>query len=257
MGSVGLRSGQFGSRRDGVRTLAGVALSALLLLVAGNAYAAPYIPFDAQELSDGFSYGYVNPASYGVTTFNQMDDYYQAASSGTPQASSSLLHVDPVSFERCPRSSDGCSSDFHVFDVEWDVTFNADVLPAPGLAYLVDLILVDSDPNPIFDNNLVEIDYASAELDGDQLGFATASLGDGDYYFIDLALGSMLDGETKRVKFTYRVEGTLPLAGGGQVGFLFPVILPGAYLAVPEPGTAGLLGLGLAALATRARRRSN
>ncbi|MCP5040313.1 MAG: PEP-CTERM sorting domain-containing protein, partial [bacterium] len=51
------------------------------------------------------------------------------------------------------------------------------------------------------------------------------------------------------------VEGELPLAGGGDVGFLFPTILPAAFVPIPEPGTVTLLGLGLTTLALRRRRQ--
>lgn len=236
-----------------LRRMVRVALQCTLLFAAAStAQAAPYIPFDAPEQTNGFSYGFLNPANYGISSYRTMDNFYQAASSSTPEAANSLLHVDPVSFERCPRSSDDCDSDFHVFDIEWDITFNADILDDPSLAYNVDLILVDSDPSSDFDGNTVAIDYASATLDDANLGFETANFGNGAFYFLDLALGSMMNGETKRVGFTYQVEGELPLGSGGDVGFLFPVILPGAYLEpVPEPGTAMLFAVGLVGLAMR------
>ena len=229
-------------------------ISSLVLLCASGVQAAPFIGFDAAVAADGFSYGFVNPGSYGITQFRQMDDFYTAAPSGAPQAATSLLHVDPIDFQRCPRVSDNCSSNFHVFDVEWQVTFNADGLVDPASSYAVDLILVDSDPNPIFLDLVVEVDYASARLEGVAHQFETASYAEGAYYFIDAPLGNMTDGESKRFAFSYRVEGDLPLAGGGSVGFLFPTILPAATLPVPEPGSASMLGLGLFALALKRRR---
>ncbi|MCP4037525.1 MAG: PEP-CTERM sorting domain-containing protein [bacterium] len=258
MGSVGTSVRQAWGR--GWRRFAThAAIAASLLLGASAAQASPFIPFDAATASDGFSYGFVDPGSHGITTFRQMDDYYTAGLEGVSDASemaASLLQVDPVSYERCPRSSDGCDSEFHVFDVKWDVTLNAAVLPDPSGSHLIDLILVDSDPHRRFRNNLVTVDYAqSARLDGAQLGFQTAIYGTGAYHFLDLALGSMVDGETKRLAFTYVVEGELPLAGGGDVGFLFPTILPAAFVPIPEPGTVTLLGLGLTTLALRRRRQ--
>ncbi|MBW2724535.1 MAG: PEP-CTERM sorting domain-containing protein [Deltaproteobacteria bacterium] len=254
MGSVGFDVEQARVRvaRMGLRV---VALLLLTLFSAAPTQAVPLIPFDAVEQPSGFSFGFLDPASYGITTFREFSQFYRAAPSGTSEAAESLLLVDPVSFERCPRSSDDCDFDSHVFDVVWDITFNLDVLDDPSLPYELDLILVDSDPASIFDGLLVTIDYASAVLDGSALDFETASLNNGDFYFIDLVLGSMLDGETRRVGFSYHVEGELPLNTDGEPGFLFPVILPGAYATpIPEPGTVSLLGLGLAALALRRRR---
>jgi len=230
-----------------------------MLIAAIPAYAANFIPFDAATQSDGFSYGFVNPSSYGITNYRRMDTYYTAARpSDTTNAPSALLHVDPVSFERCPRNSDNCSSQLHIFDVEWDVTFNASALqPADAGRNEVDLILVDSDPDSIFNDLTVEVDYdQTASLDGSDLSFGVASYLNGAYYFLAAALGEMADGETKRLAFSYRINGELPLAGGGDVGFLFPTILPAAYLPtpIPEPSTGLMLGLGIAALAKRGRR---
>ncbi len=228
-----------------------------LLFSATAAHAVNFIPFDAEPAADGFSYGFVMPGSYGITSFKRMDAYYTAArSTDTANAPSALLHVDPVSFERCPRSSDDCSSTHHIFDVEWDVTFNGSVLDGGTEGkHLVDVILVDSDPNPIFDDLLVEVDFDQvAELDGESLSLEVADYRDGDFYFLAAALGQMMDGETKRLAFSYKIEGELPLASGGQVGFLFPTILPAAYIPIPEPGTGMMLGLGLVALAKRGRR---
>lgn len=254
MGSVDFNVEQTRVRGSGMG-LRIVALLLLTLFVAGRAQALPLIPFDAPELSSGTSFGFLDPGRYGITTFREFTEFHRAVPSGHAAAAESLLLVDPVSFERCPRSSDDCSAAYHVFDIEWDITFNASVLDDPSLAYFVDLILVDSDSDPIFDSLTVSIDYASATLDGSTLEFETASLNNGDYYFIDFVLGSMLDGETRRVGFTYHVEGELPLNTGGEPGFLFPVILPGAYATpVPEPGTISLLGLGIVALAFRRRR---
>ena len=256
MGSVGFDVEQARARvvRMGLRV---VALLLLTLFAAAPTQAVPLtlIPFDAVEQPSGFSFGFLDPASYGITTFREFTQFDRAAPSGTSEAADSLLLVDPVSFERCPRSSDDCDFVSHVFDIVWDITFNADVLDDPSLPYELDLILVDSDPASIFDGVLVTIDYASAVLDGSALDFETASLNNGDYYFIDLVLGFMLDGETRRVGFTYHVKGELPLNTDGEPGFLFPVILPGAYATpIPEPGTVSMLGLGLAALALRRRR---
>ncbi len=228
------------------------------LFAASAAHAVNFIPFDADTAADGFSYGFVDPGLKGITAFEQMDAYYTAArSDDTANAPSALLHVDAVSFERCPRSSDDCSSDFHVFDVEWDVTLNAGILDDPSGSHLVELILVDSDPAAVFNGLSVEVDYDQvAELDGDSLSFETASYRGGAYYFLAAELGQMMDGDTKRLAFSYKVEGELPLAGGGDVGFLFPTILPAAFVPVPEPGTGMLLGFGLVALAKRGRRNS-
>lgn len=241
--------------RSGLRGVATVAALVVSLVGLGRAaHAAPFIPFDGPEI-DGFNYGFLDPASYGITTFRTMDNYYQATDPDNAQADDALLHVEAVSFERCARSSDNCNSEFHVFDVVWDITFNADILAAPNDPYFVDLILVDSDPaGGLFDDNVVRIDYDSAILEGIAVDFQTANYASGAYYFVDLALGSMINGETKRVGFTYQVTGELPI-GEPEVGFLFPPILPAAHLQpIPEPGTALLLGLGLVALASSRKR---
>lgn len=252
MGSVGFKLEQTRVRRSGW-SLRVVALLLLTLFAAGRAQATPLIPFDAVEQASGFSFGFVDPGSYGITTFREFTEFRQAAPSETPEAANSLLLVDPVSSVRCPRSSDDCSLSSHVFDIVWDITFNADLLDDPELAYYLDLILVDSDPHADFDDVVVRIDYGSATLDGAALELQTASLYDGSYYFIDFVLGSMRNGETRRVGFTYHVEGILPLAS--DPGFVFPVILPGAYYSpIPEPASATMLGLGLVALALRRRR---
>lgn len=242
-------------RRVPRRSIAGL-LVAAVWLVAGIASADP-IPFDAETQSDGFSYGYQNPGNYGITNFKPMDAYYTASrSDDTANRDAALLWVDPVSYERCPRASDGCNADFHVFDVEWDVTFNASAIGDPGSTHLVDLILVDSDPDADFNDLLVQVEYEQvAELDGASLSFETASYRNGAFYFIAAALGAMTDGETQRLAFSYTVEGELPLADD-EVGFLFPTILPAAYLPVPEPGTGIMMGLGLVALAKRGRRNA-
>ncbi len=244
--------------RPGTRALREVtrlaALLAMLLGFANSAHADPLIPFDGPEFS-GVSFGFLDPANYGINEYRTMDTYYQAASSSASEAATSLLHIDPVSFERCARSSDNCDSDFHVFDVVWDVTLNADILADPDAAYDMDLILVDSDPaGGVFDSNQVTIDYASAAIGGTVVGFETANYLNGAYYFVDLALGLMTNGQTKRVGFTYEITGELPISES-EVGFLFPVILPAASIyPIPEPGTATLLGLGLVALARRRKR---
>jgi hypothetical protein len=225
------------------------ALLAVLLGFSSTAHATPLIPFDGPEFG-GFNYGFDNPTNYGITEFREMDVYYQAASPDSPPADLSLLHISPVSFERCASSNANCNSGFHVFDILWDVTFNANILGDFDSAYEVDLIFVDSDPDSRFNDLVVTLDYGSAVLEGTNVNFETANYRNGAFHFVDLALGAMVHGETKRVGFTYQIDGQLPVSAVDGA-FVFPVILPAAsiYKPVPESGTAMLLGLGIAALA--------
>jgi hypothetical protein len=224
-------------------------LLAVLAGFSGTTHAAPFIPFDGTAF-DGVNYGFNNPSNYGITEFREMDVYYQAASPDSPPADLSLLHISPVSFERCASPIANCNSGFHVFDIVWDVTFNANILGDFDSAYDVDLIFVDSDPDSRFNELVVTLDYDSAVLEGNNATFETAIYRDGAFHFVDLALGAMIHGQTKRVGFTYQIEGELPISALDGA-FVFPVILPAAsiYAPIPEPGTAILLCLGIAALA--------
>ncbi len=204
----------------------------------------------------GGNYGVSHPENYGITEFREMDVYYQAASPGSPPADTSLLLINPISFERCASPTANCNSGFHVFDIVWDVTFNANILGNSEASHEVDLIFVDSDPDSRFNNLVVTLDYSSAVLEGVNANFETANYRNGAFHFVDLALGAMVNGQTKRVGFTYQIEGELPISALDGA-FVFPVILPAAsiYNPVPEPGTATLLGLGIAGLA-RYRKRN-
>lgn len=260
--------------------LGGFVLFALLvstLFAATAAQATPYIPFDGPTISDGdpntvdFSYGFLDPFQqdyqaiqdqYGsLSDLNEIPQFFQASESDHLLADSSLLLVDQVGEGMgCPFTDPvNCSDTYNVFDIVWEVTFNAAPTGDLTLPYDAHLILVDSDPSEAYVGNIVSIDYGSAmrgpspsASDLTKVDFEVASLND-SYFFIDLDLGSMMHNDTIYVGFRYRVVGAeLPPAGGSDAGFLYPQIIPGAYIAatpIPEPGTAMLLGLGLAALA--------
>ena len=273
MGRVVFKGKQSSGQSAGSR-LGGFAVFVLLvfsLFAATAAQAVPYIPFDAATISDGnpYSYGFVDPLQYpaiqnqygSLSDLNEISQFYQASRSDHPAAGSSLLLVDQVGDGvGCPSTDeDNCSSTYNVFDIVWEVTFNAAPigdLGDPTKPYDVHLILVDSDPSAIWMENIVSIDYGSALLgsnssDLQALDFQTASLND-SYFFIDLELGNMMHDQTTYVGFRYRVLGAeLPTSEGNSVGLRYPLIVPAAYIAtpIPEPSAAVLLVLGLAALA--------
>ena len=274
MGRVVFKGKQSSGQSAGSR-LGGFAVFVLLvfsLFATTAAQAVPYIPFDAATISDGnpntvdYSYGFVDPLQYpaiqnqygSLSDLNEISQYYQASRSDHLAAGSSLLLVDQVGDGvGCPSTAeDNCSSTYNVFDIVWEVTFNAEPTGDLTKPYDVHLILVDSDPSAIWMENIVSIDYGSALLgsnpsDLQALDFQTASLND-SYFFIDLELGNMMHNQTTYVGFRYRVLGAeLPPSEGDSVGLGYPLIVPGAYIAtpIPEPSAAVLLGLGLAALA--------
>lgn len=261
--------------------LGGFVLFTLLvssLFGATAAQALPYILFiETPPISDGdpdtldFNLGFLDPFQYeaietvygSLSGLNQIPQRLQATDSDHQLAGSSLLLVDQVGDGvGCPFTDrDNCSDTYNVFDIVWEVTFNAAPTGDLTVPYDAHLILVDSDPSEAYVGNTVSIDYGSAmrgpsPSDLKKVDFEVARLVESptdSYFFIDLDLGSMMHNDTIYVGFRYRVEGAeLRPAGGNDAGFLYPQIIPGAYIVatpIPEPGTAMLLGLGLAALA--------
>jgi hypothetical protein len=133
--------------------------------------------------------------------------------------------------------------------------------PLVGSVYLV---FTTTDPRSVMVNGVLQtIEYedslAGLVLDPAQ-GWTLIQESDpllGTLFYPAIDLGSLNPGQQKSFDLRYHLEQLISFPDGNETLVPLPSLrLAVAFVAVPEPGTALLVALGLAGLAARARQRS-
>lgn len=147
---------------------------------------------------------------------------------------------------------------------EADSTWTVENIFGSDLDGALYLVFVAVDPRTVVVNNQSHvIDHIDAltglEIDAAK-GWSIVQTTDaqlGTIYYPAISLGSLDDGQQKQFDLRYHLEDlkTIPL-GALTVVPMPQMRLAIAFVPVPEPGTALLVALGLAGLATRARQKS-
>jgi hypothetical protein len=109
--------------------------------------------------------------------------------------------------------------------------------------------------NQIADHDESQVGLRIDAADGWVL-LQTSAAGLGSLYYPAVALGSLLANQEKQLDVRYVLNQILSFESGAQTLVPLPKLrIAMAFVPIPEPGTALLLGAGLIGLATRARKR--